>query len=911
MKVLLILSAMLLLCGLYGKLITVLVSRSARPLVIGLQIGYAYLLVFFYGFYAVLRSAPVAVYCTLLAPALAVAIAELWRLTRYRRPPTAKVHSLSPRMKGDNLPLLVGGILVIAFAIWPYLLCGWGNYWQSGNYDIEDGLNGRDAYLKGLIFERDFDIGTVNSDRSWYDFAKTTGTLARYGNKTNSYKEIYAGDGFRLQYSSLAFWSVVFREPHGMDIFLQQALTNLLLMYAGIYFLSRRVFLMSGLASGVAAAVSVLSGFYLATFFAGHEGSLMYGSLSPAFLYLALAKPAEKLPTLATAVYLVLILAAIGFSYPQPLAILLPPVVLYRLWDVTWFREGLRRIRTFAAGRTLFYLVAAVLAATVLTLALIALWHATAGYRIRQASQYRSWGYTHDWLIVPLFLGIIPSPMEGMTFLGATLAPRVHWLLVAFAGVIAVALAACYCRFRPAANSGFFLFFGACWIPLYLLFLLFIVDGYYVYKFLYTHQYLLIIGVAGFLTTTRYRRVKFAASALLVANLVSNFVLARDIYRRPFNHYSAEMAGLLQIDRGILLRSFVEVGGGEGVVVRQTLKTHGFQTSLDPRVADYLIVSSGPESDITGPQISGAKVWGSTKLALVPASNYVIIRTSDDAESAYSDPTLRHHVFRWVGSGWNDNLGIYFLRPNWQNGPPGRYFRMCLQAGPSATSIVPVTVTAGADAVIARLELDGMRCVWIPSETVRTASKPLVVRSGVKGKSLLPHDDRILLYRVFSVGWTGERYDERAMSLFNMDEDITSPGNVAADNPVQIRLGQGWQVLETSGGTRFRWAGKSPEIVVSGAAGGGFVDITLDLEPGPSYGPMPFHLAVEDGAGRPVFLSPGISGRDTLRFRLKRPDGGSSVYVLRSGSKGLRVPNDPRELDFRVFRITCGKSGGS
>jgi len=910
MKILLILSGMLVLCSLYGKLISIIVSRETQPRAIGPHIGYAYLLVFFFGFYIALHSAQLAVYCTLLAPIPAAGAVELRKRLRRGSAPPAATHT-QPRINNEIRYLLVIGIVVLAFAVWPYLFSGWGNFWQSGNADMEDGLNGRDAYINGLIFDTRTDPGKVMGDRSWYDFAKITGTLSLHVNDADTYRKWYAGDGFRFQYSSLAFWSVVFQERHGLDILLEQELTNLLLMFVGIYFLSRRSFLMSEAASGTAAAASVLSVFYLTTYFAGHEGSLIYGSLSPAVLYLALAKPQKKLPLRPTMAYLVLILLAIGFSYPHPLAALVPPVVAYRLWGFPRFREALSRMRGFLEGRTFRSVLAALLVAAIAVFSLIALWHFTEGYRLRQEGQYRAWGYTHDWLIVPLFLGLIPSPLEGTTFLGATLLELVYWLFIAVACLLAITLAACYCRFRPAVNSRFFLFFGACWVLLYFVFRYFIVDSYYLYKFLYTHQYLLIVGLVGFLTTTRYRLLKVAAGAVLLTNLVSDFGIARAMYRTPFNHDSGEMAKLLAVEPEILRRSFVEVSGGEGVVVRQVLKAHGIETSLDPRFADYFIVPSDRESDITGAQYSQVVARGGARFAIkrAPAANYLMIRTWNEPEWAYADAALRTNVFRWVGSGKNDNLGIYLIRPTSGTDTPGRYLRICMQAGPSAFGRIPITVTGGAQAVIARLELDGMRCVWIPSETVRNAPQPLVIRSGVRGKSLLPRDDRILLYRVFAVGWTEKPYDEQAMSVFNMDKDITSPEGHAAGNSVAVRLGQGWQALETNRGSSFRWAGRSPEIVLPHDAGEGFTNIALDLEPGPSYGPGPFRLTVEDSAGRPVFESSGISGRETLRFRLKHSAPGPSVYVLRSHGKGVALPKDPRELDFRAFHITCGKSG--
>jgi hypothetical protein len=912
MKVLLILSAMLLTCYVYGELVSFFVSRKAQPRSIVLQIGYAYVLIFFYVFYAALHSAFAAVCSTLIVPVLLSGIALLKRtMSRISaRSASGQVaRHPAPRRANEIAYFLIAALLVTTFAIWPHVLSGWGNYWQSGNRDAEDGLNGRDAYVAGKIFDTHYDLGKRIGDRSWYDFAKITGTLFMHAPVVNSYRAWYAGDGFRFQYSSLAFWSVLFNEPHGIDILLEQDLVNLLLMFTGIYFLCRHAFLMSGPAAAIASATSLLSTFYLSTFYAGHMGSLMFGALAPAGLSLALSKPEKLLSARAIFAFSALILIAIGFSYPHPLAIIVPPVLLYKLWGRVHFRRAVENLRDTLTCSRSRYVLGLLLILAILAVGVITLGHLTAGYRLRQSDEYRAWGYTRDWLIIPLFLGLIPSPMEGMAFIGATLSPRGYWVLIVCAALFAIGLAVCYCLFRPAANRTFFLFFGAFWVASYIVFRFFIVDSYYLYKFLYTQQFLLIIGVVGFLASTRHRVLRVLPVFVILVNLVSDFALARTLYRRPYNHESGDLTELLKADPNILRGAFVDISGGEGIAVRQVLKAHNVDTSLDPRFAHYFIVPSDREPDITDSQSSEA-ILRAGRLAIkrAPARNYLMIRTWNNPESAYSDPAVGNAVFRWVSPGKNDNLGIYVIRPDGSGESPGKYLRICFAAGPSAVGNVPVTVTAAAKEVLARIDLDGTRCVWIPSEKALNATQPLLIHSGVKGKGLLPHDDRILLYRVFAVGWTDRIYDDRAISLFNVDHDIVSSGRntgkLTDPSRPSVRLGQGWQGLETYGRERFRWAGRSPEIILQADGKGSSAEVRLTLEVGPSHGPGPLRLAVVDRNGTEVFEGPDIQGRDTLKLHLKNTSGTPAVYVLRANGKHIHVVSDPRLLEFRVFNIT-------
>src|SRR5208283_4518806 len=141
----------------------------------------------------------------------------------------------------------------------------------------------------------------------------------------------------------------------------------------------------------------------------------------PALLYLVLARPKERIPRTATIVYCALLLAAIGYSYPQPLAIIVPPVLGYRLWSCDWFKKPIVGIGEWFCRNKWRVLLGAVAGAIVLIVVWAGLWQATEGYRLRQANQYRAWGYTRDWLILPLFLGLIQSPIGGAAFLGAGL----------------------------------------------------------------------------------------------------------------------------------------------------------------------------------------------------------------------------------------------------------------------------------------------------------------------------------------------------------------------------------------------------------------------------------------------------------------------------------------------------------
>lgn len=905
MRILLVLIAILLICVVSGQLIAFSIARGRRSPLLTATIGYAYLTVAFYVFYMASKSAQVGAALTLGVPPLLGGARILSQRLWHSQLPGKNIRSSTARKETLGYPL-IAALLVVAFAAWPYLAAGWGHYWHSGNEDMEDALNGRDAYLNGAVFGREYNPGRIY-DPAQIDLQKLTETTPQRAAESNSYRDWYAGDHFRFQYSSQAFWSVVFQGRFGLDLFLEHALADLVLMSFGVYVLARRAFGIPVISASMAAGAAVLSAFYFGTFVSGHEGSMIYGALIPTLLYLIMAAPDDWITAGEALVYSGLLLAAVAYSYPHPAAIALPPAIGYRLWKQESARKlGGRVIAAFRNGRLRRVLGILVIVA-VAVLLLLVVWHVTAGYRIKQATQYRSWGYTHDWYIVPIFLGLIPSPVVGSIFAGAGIGLRTYWALTMGASVLAVILAVFYLRFRSAANRGFLGFFGVFWVLGFLVFRFAIVDSYYLYKFLYTHQFLFVIGIAGFCGGTKSRIAKALCGVVLAANLAVDVAMAAELHRRPYNQGSADLASLSHIDPQILRSTFVGLGGGDGIALRQTLEARGIQSRLDFRQAEYAVVPSDPEADVLGEEYSETLAPLGRRLAIrrIPSQNALILRTPMthylQGERAPGDPVLRSGAFLWVGSGVNDYLGIYIVHPSPVPDAAHRYLRVCLQPGPSAEGSIPITMSAGAQARLARFNMDGVRCVWLPSREVLRADEPVIIHSGATGKSILPFDDRILLYRVFAVGWADQEYDERALSFLNLSHDIVSGATGTPSS--RVRLGNGWDPYESSQGEHFRWAGPEAELVVDGPGPDGLANIAMTVQPGPSHGPQPFRLEIIDRAGSPVFESSELRDRTTLHFQLHYAAGRDSIYTLRTNSEHRRIAADPRILDYRVFKI--------
>lgn len=867
--------------------------------------GYAYTHIMFYALYMLSYSVELSCKLVLGIPVLlAIGGASIHMLK------SGRMLSMHPRayLKSINLKTLripcaaIIAVVVVLLAAWPHLHAGWGHYWHSGNYDLDDGLLGREAYLNYNIFDqKPFDLSIVTGDKSWGVMKELTHTASPREHLPQLYQEWYAGGFFRFQYSSLAFWSGLYNEPYGMDIVLLQMLFGLILMATGIFSLCRTIFHMSQRAALATALCATCNAFFINTYFSGHIGSLMYGAFAPALLQLCLKINTISLLNTRQIFFFLLLTVATVYSYLHPLIILAVPVVLYH----SLTRE--RTTRMFAFLRTtvsapkrlhLFSLLFFILA--LITVVGLVLWYVTDDYRIRADTTYRAWGYTMHPLSLPLMLGILPAPVVGARFLGNMLTHYNYIALIALSCIFAAILLLFYIRYAKE-HSRFLLIFSICWVGWYLFFLLMVRDSYYLYKFLYTQQFLLIIGIAGYFTLPHPRWANFFALAIIISNLSCVIYSGQEIASRPYNAQPDRYNALLNVQPTLLRDSFLELTSGDRIAVRQLTLKHGFPTLSDPRDAKYFILPKVGISDITSSQLENMNVSAQPfKLNRAPENNFLFVRTWFDPEVFEKDKLFHMTSYRWVGHGKNGTVGIFVARPSAPGVMAGRYLRICYQKGPSAIGPIEFSIFT-ADRQLLQTEIlygDQPSCAWIPAETVLNSQLPLLVSSQTRGKSILPYDDRILLYRVFEINWSDHLFDSQIARFFNLENDIVA--NNMSTHSIQLRLG--WEALEVANGESFRWVGNKAEIVIMEAMKSR-ATCRLDVEPGPSLGTTPFRLEVENQVGAIIHTSSILKGRTTISFPLEVTLGTDSIYRLKTKSDNLTLLGDERRLNFRVFRI--------
>jgi hypothetical protein len=124
-------------------------------------------------------------------------------------------------------------------------------------------------------------------------------------------------------------------------------------------------------------------------------------------------------------------------------------------------------------------------------------------------------------------------------------------------------------------------------------------------------------------------------------------------------------------------------------------------------------------------------------------------------------------------------------------------------------------------------------------------------------------------------------------------EDIVrSPG---------IELGDRWGLLETFRGETFRWVDNDAELVVTPFREAREANLLITTEAGPGMS-RPLVLKVLDANGRQVDAA-RVKERQAVELLLPLEAGKPNEFRLHVDGGGSPAPNDPRILNFRVFRI--------
>ena len=133
-----------------------------------------------------------------------------------------------------------------------------------------------------------------------------------------------------------------------------------------------------------------------------------------------------------------------------------------------------------------------------------------------------------------------------------------------------------------------------------------------------------------------------------------------------------------------------------------------------------------------------------------------------------------------------------------------------------------------------------------------------------------------------------------------------APKDIATPE-VGVHFGPGWYAVEQWQGESLRWAGQDAELLVQAAAGPQQA-FSLEIEPGPGVGNQPFELQVHAERGQTVARGI-VACRVVVSMLLPLRPGQSGRFTLHAVGAGLPAANDPRLLNFRVFRCAWRRPG--
>jgi hypothetical protein len=160
--------------------------------------------------------------------------------------------------------------------------------------------------------------------------------------------------------------------------------------------------------------------------------------------------------------------------------------------------------------------------------------------------------------------------------------------------------------------------------------------------------------------------------------------------------------------------------------------------------------------------------------------------------------------------------------------------------------------------------------------------------------------------RVYRCEWSPSADEpERVSRHFKCEGAMAGPDQDIVMMDSGLSFGKGWYRPERSGDEICRWASSQAEIF---AEGGTVFEpliiepLVMDIEAGPSLESESFELQVFDRTWRRI-CEVSVTGRQVVRLDLPLQFGRPNVYRLAVNCGGLVVADDPRTLNFRVFRL--------
>ena len=175
-----------------------------------------------------------------------------------------------------------------------------------------------------------------------------------------------------------------------------------------------------------------------------------------------------------------------------------------------------------------------------------------------------------------------------------------------------------------------------------------------------------------------------------------------------------------------------------------------------------------------------------------------------------------------------------------------------------------------------------------------------------EGGRRITTDPRILNFTVFRCFWT-EDWDglvdfSQPLDAFHFktEDPYVLASEDIAPAEMGLRFGPGWHGVERNQAALSRWAGENASLAVDPPPGPARA-LCLELAPGPGVDYRPFTLLLQDAFGQSL-ARVGVEGRQVVQLPLPLHANQTERFWLHAEGGGRRTADDPRILNFNVFR---------
>jgi hypothetical protein len=882
--------------GLTGLLLSSASERRTFILVNGFCLAVAVFSESFFLFHAVQPA--------LLTTIVLATILNVWFLmVRWRSRPDAAAktvgHHAGRVLLARWAPWLLA-IGIVAFVTWSFFASGWQSFWGTANEDMFDALNGRDAYLSGQAQE----VG------------RFLDPLTRY------------------QYSSLAFWSLLFRSFGGMNVFYLQGQLMLFMQVLGIYYLTRQALRLGHRAALLSSFVGTCGSFYISTFFTGHEGSLIFAAIIPFLLGLGLNMVHRRSLEPKKLLMIGLWLFVIFHTYVFPLGFSVIPFVLYALHraatrDESWkiylrgmVQKALALHADLSSRLIRFALMglAIVFVAVVLVLAVDRIWLVLEPVRLRATTVFRAWGISHFKEMILIYWGFLPSsiPFGSIANPAKLDIPAVMIAGYFGAGVLMIGLLVALRSMIGKRNDHrmFLVHFAATWVAAFLFMKFAVLDSYYLYKFYYTNYYigaiLLVVAAGevfklgksgGSVWTSRGVRslAGFAAATFVLLNLAYITLYNIDVARRPYNQADSHLTNLTPIERYAQAGVYFNIPRFDLQNLLRYLFRHNGYPFPDAvaQFFEYELEVVGVDDVVLRQPGERSVVWENETYRLLRAKQSDKLRFDTYYQGEQYPYVYDNHPFRWV----KDKFVLDIIDP--AQAPHAIVF--CVEPGPGLNYQPFWLYVSLDDALIDSVRVTGVQSVKVNLPSLPKRLNEIRVQTKENGRNFLPWEERHLNYRVALVGSAQRQFQPQTLRILNTPADVipprgweiiaTSPETFGDSSDVLL-LGNNWSPVEYEDGRPLRWSHNDAQLLVF-RKGPASRSLRAILEKGPALAGQ--SVTMKFLLNGTAIDSIGLEGRQEIVLRLPSTLPEESIIVLHVDRSGFPVGLDPRTLNFRIL----------